>query len=156
MATEDAFLVPNHKRPVDEALEAGYRAIGLDVCRCQDSWQLCHGFCGLGSVDATDILTRLATFLKENKNEVVLLILELNSKAGQTVDLNEFYRDIFVPIDGLTDMLYFHETPGNPWPTMGTLIEDKQVRHDKKQLKEGTFWKCHKPSLTFCRINKSV
>lgn len=127
-ATTDKFLVPNHQRPVDEALEAGYRAINFDVCLCQGVWQLCHGLCGLGSADPEEIFTQLATFLQENENEVVVLTLELNSEAGQTVDLNDFYADILVPIEGFSDLLYFHESPDDPWPTLGTLIENDEVR----------------------------
>ena len=146
MATADAFLVPNHKKPVAEALERGFRGINLDVCNCQGVYTLCHGVCGLGQADPLALVGDIVTFLEENPNEVVLLTLELNSNAGQTVDLGDFDTTVLRQIEGFHDALYVHadisagdddEDAGDlaaggdredPWPTLRKLIEDDKVR----------------------------
>ena len=150
MATADAFLVPNHQKPVSEALERGFRGINLDVCNCQGVYTLCHGVCGLGEADPLALVGDIVTFLQENPNEVVLLTLELNSNAGQAVDLNEFDTTVLSNIEGFHDALYVHAdtsvatTTGgdddddngdlaggdrdDPWPTLRKLIEDDKVR----------------------------
>ncbi|CAB9497777.1 integral membrane protein [Seminavis robusta] len=128
MATNDVFLVPNQLRPVEEALEAGFRGINVDFCVCQGLVKLCHGFCGLGEVDPKEFLERVVTFMDqpENQNDVFLLTMELNSDAGQTVDLNVIYDTVLTQVEGFTDNLYVHEGPGEPWPTLGTLIANNK------------------------------
>lgn len=125
-ATQDKFLVPNQLRPVNEALEAGFRAVGIDICFCAGTWQLCHGLCGLGQNDPYTILEELTSFLQENKREVVIVVMELNSEAGQAVNLTKFYEEVWEQTDGLTELLYFHQNPEDLWPTLGEMIDKDQ------------------------------
>jgi hypothetical protein len=124
MATKDLFLVPNQIRPIKDALKAGFRGINIDVCQCQGVYTLCHGFCGIGELDPKDAITSIVSFMAEpeNQNEVLLLIMELNSDAGESVDLNNFYNTVLGQIDGFVEYLFVHDGPGEPWPTLGTLI----------------------------------
>ena len=126
MATNDLFLVPNQQRSIGDALKAGFRGINVDVCRCQGLYKLCHGFCGIGELDPIIAISSMVSFLRlpENQQEVLLLTMELNSDAGEPVDLNHFYETILHPIEGLDDYLYVHDGPGRPWPTLGSMIDD--------------------------------
>jgi hypothetical protein len=127
MATTDTFFFPNHDKPMEKALAAGYRGVNLDLCKCQGSYQFCHGACGVGEKDAKEELTKLAAFLRTNPKDVLFLSLELNSDAGGAVDLNEFYNGIVTEVDGLTDLLYVHRNKNESWPTLGTMIQDNEV-----------------------------
>lgn len=127
MATTDKFVVANNDKPLDQALKRGYRGISLDVCSCAGKFQLCHGVCGLGEMDPTEAFSMLVTFLRENPNEVLLLTIELNNDAGQTVNLNNFYNTILREIDGFEDYLYVHPNRDASWPTLGELIETDNV-----------------------------
>ena len=43
-AFETGFLIgPNHQMPLEEALEAGYRGLNLDICNCGGEITFCHG-----------------------------------------------------------------------------------------------------------------
>jgi len=128
MATAaDNFLLPNHNRPVREALEAGFRGINVDVCNCLGEYQLCHGVCGLGQVNPVALIGDITSFLDENPNEVVLLTMELNSNAGEEVDLDEFNTTVLSQVEGFHDFLYSRENRNDPWPTLRELIEQDEV-----------------------------
>ena len=41
---DDGFFVgANHESPLEEALEAGYRGLNLDICNCGGELNFCHG-----------------------------------------------------------------------------------------------------------------
>ena len=125
MATTDSFLFPNHERPMEEALEAGFRGVNLDVCLCNGvSYKLCHGQCGIGEADPTTEFSKIVSFLNQNPNEVIILTIEVNNG----VNLNDFYDQVLSQVDGFQDLLYVHNNATDPWPTMGTLIDNNTVR----------------------------
>lgn len=144
MATQEIFLVPNHlgSGGVKEALEAGYRAVNIDICHCPGKgYELCHGFCGIGSANVVDTLQDVVTFLDTHPNDVVLMTMELNSDAGYPVDLVDFYYAVVTQVEGLTKYMYIHTesddtaSQANPsgntmdtWPTLGSLIDNDTVR----------------------------
>lgn len=123
--TVDGFLFPNNEKRFDKALQAGFRGINFDICVCSGGFKLCHGACGVGELDPSQAFTKLATFLKENPNEVVVLTMELNNG----VNLTDFSNQILNNIDGLSSLLYVHPNVTDPWPTLGTLIEANTVRN---------------------------
>ena len=41
--------IPNNKAPLEEALEAGYRGLMLDFCKCDGVLRFCHGVCNVVS-----------------------------------------------------------------------------------------------------------
>ena len=77
---------------------------------------LCHVFCELGATPAVDALKLLNGFLKENPNEVVVLVVEDHVTAA---DFEAAVRD-----SGL-DRRVFHYRPGTPLPTLREMIESK-------------------------------
>lgn len=142
MATfEDGFLFgPNHKFKLEDALEAGYRGINLDVCNCNGVYQFCHGVCNLGSRDVVEVFTSINTFLDDNPTELLAIPLELNSEADQPIDMYELYS-LMQQVSGFTDKLYVHENVNADWPTLREAIDVNKVRcmfpmHDFKLEKE--------------------
>jgi hypothetical protein len=48
-AMHDDFPFPNNEAPLEEALEAGYRGLQLDLCLCGTDLIFCHGNCNVGT-----------------------------------------------------------------------------------------------------------
>ncbi len=78
---------------------------------------LCHGFCELGAVTLSSVLTGLRSFLISNPGEVVVLI---NQDEGVTPS------DIERAFDkaGLLDLVY--RGPLGPFPTLGQMVASGQ------------------------------
>jgi hypothetical protein len=122
---EDGFFVAwNHDTPLEGALDAGYRGINLDIAVCDGKYLLIHGFCALGSRDPAKVFSNINSFLDDNPNEVILILLQIVNDADEPVDLQGVY-DILSAVDGFTDKLYVH-SPGSDWPTLRTLIQSDQ------------------------------
>lgn len=119
-------LRSNHDAPFEEALNAGYRGINMDICLCDtflgsgvQELIFCHGFCGIGEQDIEDVFTKLDTFLDDNPNEVIVFNLEV---ALNKPSLVAFWQKI-KGIGNIKQRSYNHdETAG--WPTMQKLIDD--------------------------------
>jgi hypothetical protein len=75
---------------------------------------LCHGFCELGAVPFVAQLTTIREFLDQHPDDVVALILEDYSPAG---DIMAAFREA-----GLEDQLVAHEM-GAPWPRLRRLVK---------------------------------
>jgi len=119
MATiDDGFLIgANHVSPLEEALEAGYRGLNLDICNCNGEIIFCHGICSFGPRDVVDVMQGVNEFLDRNPTETVVFIYQVNNDVDQEVDLNRFYDQLLL-VDGLVEKLYVHENGGTPWPTL--------------------------------------
>jgi len=125
----DEFLVPNHLLPLEEAIAAGYRGINLDLCQCEDKLVFCHSSCVLRKRDPAQVLSNLHQFLLDNPHEVLVFALEVNpvTSTGQPIDIWEFYQMIRKLDGNFIDMMYVHEPPNEPWPTLRALIETNKV-----------------------------
>jgi len=129
MATrEDNFpFFPNHNSQLEDALEAGFRGINLDVCDCFGTLSFCHSSCALGRRSIDDVIGHVTAFLDNNPNEVLLITIQMDGRASRVVDINELYSK-FGAVDGFLDKLYVHPNPGLAWPTLGTLVNSgKQI-----------------------------
>lgn len=114
----DAF--PNHESPLEEALVAGYRGVMLDACTCDGAVTLCHGDCGFGKRDLTEVFTNINTFLDANKNDMLMINFEISVGTPTPSEI----WDVIGPIIQSKTYTY---TGGN-WPTL------KQLQTDDKQL----------------------
>ena len=124
----DGFVIANHILPVEDAVQAGYRGVNLDVCRCNDKLVFCHNLCLLGSRDPVDVFQKLLQFLVDHPNEVLQLSFQItNSDSLPDIDLLEFYGLMESLGTNFTDMIYVHEPADEPWPTLRTLIERNKV-----------------------------
>jgi hypothetical protein len=73
---------------------------------------LCHSFCELGAVKFDDQLASIRTFLGENPNDVVTLILEDYAPAE---DIMSSFRAANL------DAQMLRHQPGDPWPTLAEM-----------------------------------
>jgi len=119
------FIAPNQTRSFTGQLDAGVRALMLDVHRNADSGlpspnlgaeaiALCHGYCAFGAIPLTAGLTEIRAWLDAHPREVVTLILENYVSAAA---LETSFADA-----GLLPLLATHTT-GAAWPTLGQMID---------------------------------
>jgi len=114
----DGFFVgANHVGQLEEALEAGYRGLNLDICNCGGELVFCHGICSFAPRDVVEVMQGVNKFLDNNPTETVVFIYQVNNDVDQEVDLNLFFDQLLL-VDGLTDKLYVHNNAGTPWPTL--------------------------------------
>lgn len=115
-ANHDDILVPNHEAPLEKALEAGYRGLMLDVCKCDDQITFCHSVCGLGPRDATEVFTNINSFLDDNPTELVILNFEMSADDPTPQEI----WNVISPITDFRRKVYNHD--GGQWPTMRELL----------------------------------
>jgi hypothetical protein len=175
-SVEGGFLFQhNHQFQLEGAMEAGYRGINLDVCKCNGQYQL--GICDHGARDPVETFASINSFLDEvrknkqtnkqtnkhnilwiwivflpscflclvhsihslpclslslshsldkNPTETILVILEINNDADETVDLNELYS-VLSGVQGLLAKLYVHEETATRWPTLRETVDANTV-----------------------------
>lgn len=112
---QDGFIGYNQLYSMEEALNAGFRGLQLDVCNCG----FCHGFCAAGSRDAVGVATGIATFMEANVNEVVIIELQVTDSDNSVLWSN---WNSMVTVPGFQDLIYGHTT-GQDWPTLGELVD---------------------------------
>ena len=119
---DDEFAAPNQHIALPGQLTLGVRAFLIDTKAprdgdghvVDDGVLLCHGACSLGSVSLVEELVRLRTFLRDNPDTVVQLLVEDDATIADT-------KQAFVDAD-VFDELYVHDD-GDDWPTLGALID---------------------------------
>jgi hypothetical protein len=128
-SVEDGFYYgANQQFELEGALEAGYRAINLDVCNCNGDYQLCHGVCDFGARDPAQTFGAINTFLEEHPTETIMIILEIDDDVDETVDLDELYK-ILSGVEGLVEKIYVHNDITAPWPSLRTVVDQNTVRN---------------------------
>ena len=85
-SNEDGFYLPNQNFNITSQLTDGVRAFMLDVYSENDQLVLYHGVSELGSSLFLDVLNEFKTFIDDNPNEVITLILEDYSSIIQLSD----------------------------------------------------------------------
>jgi hypothetical protein len=134
MATlENGFLIaPNHLLSLEKALVAGYRAINLDVGRCDGQLRFMHEVCQLGYRDPKEVFTNIAQFLLDNPSENIILnfqvVEDVGESVGDPVRLDELSA-IIDSVPELSSRLYSLPVSSlTPWPTL------RQMRTMGKQV----------------------
>jgi len=112
--SEGYTLNANHQKGVPEQLEAGIRAMMLDVYMHNDETTLCHGPCELGSQPHIEVVEILYDFLVANPGEIITIIYQ-DDVPPAAIEAD------FVTT-GLIDYVYTH-TAGDPWPTLSEMVE---------------------------------
>jgi len=123
---DTATFRPNHNRGILDALEAGVRGINVDFGYCDGKLSMVHGLCVAGASDPVEKLSQVQQFLADNPREVVIIPSEINDDVGGVVRI----ADVVTVLEQVKDStgrsmfesLYSHQ-PGDPWPTLGELIE---------------------------------
>ena len=120
------FLYANQITKVEDQMDAGYRAINLDICSCSNALVLCHNSCFM-TRSTNEVFTGMVSFLDNNPTEILLVTLELNSDLDQAVDLNDVYSEMQA-VTGFVDYMYIHSSSSTSWPTLRELKEAGTVR----------------------------
>jgi hypothetical protein len=118
-ATSEGFSAfnANHTHGIPKQLADGVRVMLIDTYYAPgdpSTIVLCHGPCSLGSTPHLEVLDAMVEFLHANPGEILTLIYEDHVSAG---DLALDYEQ-----SGAVELVYVHEI-GQPWPTLGELIE---------------------------------
>lgn len=133
MATkEDGFLIGrNHDLELEKALRAGYRAINLDLGKCNGELRLIHGLCALGGRDPEETFGSIVDFLKVNPTEIVIINIQVvrdeDENEDNTVALSDI-ESLVKRVPGMFPRMYSHPKRSEPWPTLRELRESgKQI-----------------------------
>lgn len=127
-AKENGYLLnPSHFFSLESALEAGYRGLHLEVCKCNEVYEFCHGVCRLGSRNPIEVFLNLDRFLRDNRHEVILLNLRINNQVHQPVNLHELY-EVMKNATRFNKYLYSHYEEEDEWPTLRDMINTGKVR----------------------------
>ena len=144
-ANHDDVFIPNNEAPLEQALEAGYRGLFLDVCLCNDetgnlNLQFCHTMCNIGKRDPIEVFTNIRTFLTSNPSEVIFINFEISSgKPSPALIWNTVVKA------GLKEMSYIHTK--NNFPTMRSLVKNgRQLILSKHNGKD-----CTDPTIKGCK-----
>ncbi|CAI7607328.1 unnamed protein product [Penicillium bialowiezense] len=103
-------------------LSAGVRLVTAQVHKDNSQWRLCHSSCSL--LDAgllSDWLKKIKTWLDDNPNEVVTILL-VNSDDATASELNTEFSTA-----NITDYAYeptSQNSAPTSWPTLQTMIDD--------------------------------
>ena len=100
-----------------EAVAVADKAVDTVGLETQEGTYLCHIMCNLGSTPLSETLEEIRLFLESHPREVVALIIEDKITPEDTEATFE--------ASGLPPYIYTHQ-PGQPWPTLGEMIESGQ------------------------------
>ena len=112
---EDGLLFPNQSYNIASQLNDGVRGLMIDVYNHLGTPTAYHSVFMLGTIPLSNIFNDIKTFLDNNPNEVVTIILECYVTA------NEIESEINQ--SGLTNYLYTHNN-SIVWPTLQNMIDN--------------------------------
>ncbi|MAU35959.1 MAG: hypothetical protein CMD14_01130 [Flavobacteriales bacterium] len=110
---EDGLLFPNQTYNIESQLNDGVRGLMIDVYDHFGTPTAYHSIFALGTIPLSEIFNDLKTFLDNNPNEIVTIILECYVAANTIEDeINQ---------SGLSNYLYSHNLT---WPTLQNMIDN--------------------------------
>eukprot|EP00759_Apiculatamorpha_spiralis_P000792 PhF_6_TR10352/c3_g1_i1/m.16009 len=124
---QDGFITPNNNYNIPTQLNAGIRAIMIDIWNDTNSNgvtqpYLCHGVCSLGRTRLLDSFLKIEEFLRLNKTEVLIIHIEQYSNT----------QDIVKDMTAANLVKYVWKPTSTPasstwvWPTLQSLIDTNQ------------------------------
>jgi hypothetical protein len=114
---DDRWFIPDQTHNMRRQLADGIRALLIDTYLFNGGSFLCHTSCAFGNRPLVDGLKDVAEFLRDNPREVLALLVEDYLSAAET-------EKAFIA-SGLEPFLYTHPS-GQPWPTLGEMIDRGQ------------------------------
>lgn len=128
MASADKnVLFPNHRLSLEQAVEAGFRGINIDIGKCNGELRLVHSYCFLNSRDPMEVFQNLNRFLDENPNEILIMPVEIVNDSGGDVTLTEIHN-LLVMAGNFNKRLHV-QRPGRKWPKLR-----KMIRRNKRVI----------------------
>ena len=114
-SSEDGLLFPNQSYNISSQLNDGVRSLMIDVYNHFGTPTAYHSVFMLGTIPLSNIFNDIKTFLDNNPNEVVTIILECY------VTVNDIEDEINQ--SGLSNYLYTHNSV---WPTLQNMINNNK------------------------------
>ena len=114
-SSEDGLLFPNQSYNISSQLNDGVRSLMIDVYNHFGTPTAYHSLFMLGTIPLSNIFNDIKTFLDNNPNEVVTIILECYVTANDIE--NEINQS------GLSSYLYTHNNSIG-WPTLQNMINN--------------------------------
>ncbi|OQE26404.1 hypothetical protein PENSTE_c005G07807 [Penicillium steckii] len=115
-------LATNQYYDTPTQLSAGVRLVSAQVHKSNSQWRLCHSDCNLQDAGLlSDWLGDIKTWLDENENDVVTILLVNSDNAGAS-DLNTEFKAA-----NITDYAYEPKSltsAPTSWPTLQEMIDD--------------------------------
>ena len=110
---EDGLLFPNQTYNIASQLNDGVRGLMIDVYDHFGTPTAYHSIFALGTIPLSDIFNNIKTFLDNNPNEIITIILECYVTANDIEDeINQ---------SGLSNYLYEHNST---WSTLQNMIDN--------------------------------
>lgn len=118
-ARDDGFppVNANQQHGIAQQLDDGIRVLLLDIYPDEADPSvvlMCHGPCSLASTPHLDGLAAITAFLQANPREVITIIYEDHVEASAVA------QDYATT--GAQALVFTH-APGEPWPTLGAMID---------------------------------
>jgi hypothetical protein len=110
---EDGLSFPNQTYNIESQLNYGVRGLMIDVYNHFGTPTAYHSVFMLGTIPLSNIFNHIKTFLDNNPNEVVTIILECYVTANDI--------DTVINQSGLSNYLYTHNAT---WPTLQNMIDN--------------------------------
>jgi len=110
---QDGLLFPNQTYNIASQLNNGVRGLMIDVYDFFGTPTAYHSLFALGSIPLSDIFNDIKTFLDNNPNEIVTIILESYVTANDIEDE--------IDQSGLSNHVYTHNAI---WPTLQNMIDN--------------------------------
>ncbi|KAK7711504.1 hypothetical protein SLS64_005528 [Diaporthe eres] len=120
-SSTDNSVAGNQYYNATKALNAGIRLLSLQVHNSNGTLELCHTTCTLldaGTLE--DFLVKIKTWMDENPNEVVTLLI-VNSDDEDVASFGKVYESSNISSYGYTPATV---SASNTWPTLQTMIDD--------------------------------
>ncbi|KAJ8653064.1 hypothetical protein O0I10_011284 [Lichtheimia ornata] len=106
---------------ITSQLADGVRALKLSAVKAENSsssMNLCHTSCSiLDAGPATDTLSKIASWLKDNPDEVLSIFWNIPNHDFQASDFQSPYQS-----SGLLDYAHVQDANNYTWPTLGEMI----------------------------------
>ena len=112
---EDGFFLPNQTYNITSQLNDGVRGLMIDVYNHLGTPTAYHTIFALGTIPLINLLNDIKSFLDNNPNEIVTILLECNTSANDIENV--------VNQSGLSSYLYTHNNNVG-WPTLQNMINN--------------------------------
>jgi len=116
-SAQDGFNLPNHNLNVANQLNDGVRCLLMDVYELEGELVVYHTFSFLGFQPFANYLNDIKTFLDDNPNEIITIIIECHTTA-QLIE-NDIQQT------GLTNYLYHHNS-NLGWQSLQNMADNNQ------------------------------
>ena len=118
--SDESFGAPDQTHPIAQQLADGIRVLHMEIHFDQGRPFVCHGLCIIGEKPLRDDLSAVKTFIDQNPDNVVTLLLE---RSDDMITADEIATDFIAT--GLSPSVH-SQAPGAPWPTLNDLIRHRE------------------------------